>query len=260
MFDIGHLNDLRAAEIEEIAKHFPVGARVLEIGAGTGKQALELKNRGFDVEAIEIASSHYSDDRIFPIVDFDGRHIPFPDASFDIAFSSNVLEHIPDLTQTHAEIARILKPTGYAVHVLPTHVWRFWTTLSAFPTALQYAVEMLRALRPCRPLTGQELRRFIGAYILLAKRLATPVFQRRHGERGNVLTEIWYFRPEWWRRNFRAHGFEIAKDMPMGFFYTGNMTFGPRWSIEKRQRLAASLGSACHLFIIRPVRRAHRVA
>ena len=127
MFDIGHLNDLRAVEIEEIAKHFPVGARVLEIGAGTGKQALELKNRGFDVEAIEIASSHYSDDRIFPIVDFDGRHIPFPDASFDVAFSSNVLEHIPDLTQTHAEIARILKPTGYAVHVLPTHVWRCLT-------------------------------------------------------------------------------------------------------------------------------------
>ena len=253
MFDIGHLNALRAAEIAEIVTHFPVSARVLEIGAGTGKQALELKSRGLDVEAIEIPSSEYSDCRVFPIWNFDGRDIPFPDASFDVVFSSNVLEHVPNLMQMHIEIARVLKPTGYAVHVLPTHAWRFWTALTSFPTALQYSVAMLRELRPYRPLTGQKLRRLFNAYFALSKRLASPFFQRRHGERGNVITEIWYFHPEWWRRNFREHGFEIVKDKPIGLFYTGNMMFGPRWSIEKRRRLAASLGSACHLFIVRRV-------
>jgi ubiquinone/menaquinone biosynthesis C-methylase UbiE len=140
VFSIEQLNTLRSAEIEKIVTHFrPVGARVLEVGAGTGQQALELQRRGFDVEAIEIPSSNYAQDRLFSITDFNGRHIPFPDASFDIVFSSNVLEHVPDLVQMHSEIRRVLRPSGYAVHVLPTHVWRFWTTLSAFPTSVQYA-------------------------------------------------------------------------------------------------------------------------
>jgi ubiquinone/menaquinone biosynthesis C-methylase UbiE len=74
---------------------------------------------------------------LFRITDFDGRNAPFHDASFDIVFSSNVLEHVPDLVHMHSEIQRVLTPNGYAVHVLPTHSWRLWTTLSAFPTAVQ---------------------------------------------------------------------------------------------------------------------------
>jgi len=39
----------------------------------------------------------------------------------------------------------------------------------------------------------------------------------------------------------------------MGLFYTGNMTFGVRWSLPKRARLARVLGSACHIFELRPI-------
>ena len=55
MFSIPHLNTLRRAEIDRIVAFFEPQARVLEIGAGTGEQALELKRRGFEVTAIEIA-------------------------------------------------------------------------------------------------------------------------------------------------------------------------------------------------------------
>ena len=126
MFSIEHLNVLRAAEIDKIVTHLrPPGARLLEIGAGTGRQAQALVERGFSVEAIEILESNYSGDRLFPITNYDGRHIPFPNQSFDIVFSSNVLEHVPDLVQMHSEIRRVLRSGGYAVHVLPTHAWRF---------------------------------------------------------------------------------------------------------------------------------------
>jgi 2-polyprenyl-3-methyl-5-hydroxy-6-metoxy-1,4-benzoquinol methylase len=121
MFCLAHLDAVRAAEIELIASHLRPGARILEIGAGTGQQARELARRGFDITAIEIASSNYSAERVFPIVDYDGRVIPFADASFDIVFSSNVLEHVPDLAQMNREIRRVLRPGGICVHAMPTH-------------------------------------------------------------------------------------------------------------------------------------------
>jgi len=249
VFSLEHLNTLRSAEIEKIVGHLrPPGAQVLEIGAGTGQQARELSRRGFKVEAIEIPSSNYAPDRMFPIIDFDGRHIPFPDCSFDIVFSSNVLEHVPDLEQMHTEIRRVLKSPGYAVHVLPTHAWRFWTTLSAFPTALQYAASLGQQLKPRRPFKGAEIRRLAGACYLASRHMLAPFAQRRHGERGNALSETWLFHPHWWRRNFRANGFDVMMDEPMGLFYTGNMTFNSRWSLARRAQLAHILGSACHIF------------
>ncbi|WLA85822.1 class I SAM-dependent methyltransferase [Bradyrhizobium elkanii] len=252
MFSVEHLNTLRSAEIEKIIKHLrPADAHLLEVGAGTGQQARELSNRGFRVEAIEIPSSNYAQDRLFPILDFDGRHIPFPDSHFDVVFSSNVLEHVPDLVQMHNEIRRVLKPNGYALHILPTHAWRFWTTLSAFPTAVQYAGTIGDQLKPRRPFNYAEIKRLAGAWHPAGRHLLAPFGQQRHGERGNIISETWLFHPSWWRRNFAVNGFEIIKDEPMGLFYTGNMTFNTRWSLGRRAQLSRVLGSACHLFELR---------
>src|ERR1700722_17640350 len=99
MVDFDSLAMIRAAEIQRIVPCFRPRARILEIGAGTGQQALEISRRGFDVEAIQIPASGYRETRIFPVIDYDGRHIPFPDSSFDIVFSSNVLEHVPNVSQ-----------------------------------------------------------------------------------------------------------------------------------------------------------------
>jgi SAM-dependent methyltransferase len=251
MFSIEFLKEIRGAEIERIVQHFHSGARILEIGAGTGQQALELSNRGFNVEAIEIPDSLYAAARLFPIKDYDGLTIPFPNCSFDIVFSSNVLEHVSVLPQIHSEIARVLKPDGYAVHVLPTHAWRFWTTLSAFPVAIQYIRTLKSQVLPRRPLGRAELGRVRRVWREIRRHLMSPFRQGRHGERGDILSETWLFHPSWWRKNFAANGFLIDREFPMELFYTGNMVMGRRLNIRTRTRLAAYLGSACHLFVLR---------
>ena len=141
VLSLDHLDAIRAAELEKIATLFPAGARSLEIGAGTGKQALELQRRGFEVSAIELADSNYAAHRVFPIKDYDGRSIPLPDASVDVVFSSNVLEHVPDLSRMHAEIRRVLAPGGSCLHVLPTHTWRLWSTLASYLEAISFFTE-----------------------------------------------------------------------------------------------------------------------
>jgi SAM-dependent methyltransferase len=248
MFTVDFLNEIRDVEVAKVASFLPPGARVLEVGAGTGKQAADLTARGFQVDAIEIAASNYAQDRLFPIVDYDGRHIPFPDATFDVVFSSNVLEHVPDLAQLHAEIRRVLKPGGTALHVLPTHAWRWWTMLSAFPVGFQKAAALTpQRWRRATSLPGKLFWLLAAPFVALAYILA-PLFQGRHGERGNIFTELWTFNPKWWRKNFRANGFDIVHDEPMGILYTGHFLFGASRSFEHRARWAKTYGSACHVF------------
>jgi SAM-dependent methyltransferase len=252
VFSIEFLNELRARELERVIPHLRPGARVLEIGAGTGRQAQELRGRGFDVEAIEIPDSRYAADRAFPITDYDGRHIPFADGSFDIVFSSNVLEHVPDLGQMHAEIRRVLKPGGYCVHLMPTGAWRFWTSVTSFPTAFQKIAAAATELGGPAPSSGRRLLRVATFPFRAMGLLLAPFFQTRHGERGTFVSEIWSFRPRWWRKTFARHGFEVVVDEPLGLVYTGNFFLGRWFSFAQRGRWAGRLGSACHLYEVRP--------
>jgi len=248
MFSIKQLNIIRAAEIAEIAPHIPQYARVLEIGAGTGQQALELQHRGFVMTAIEIADSAYASARVFPVIDYDGARIPFPERSFDVVFSSNALEHVRDLGSLHAEIRRVLKPNGLAIHVLPTHWWRFWSSLASGVNTFIYLGAALRRMFP-----GSEDQRSVSrAWYEAVRAGGVAILQPRHGERGIGFAELWLFHPRWWRKNFRRNGFELLYDRPMGLFYTGSMLFGPRISLERRAQLAQILGSSCHLFVMRP--------
>lgn len=244
MFSVEYLNQLRSWEIEEISKLFRPGARILEIGAGTGQQSAALSKMGFAVEAIEVPDSIYSGDRLFPIRDYDGDNIPFPDGAFDIVFSSNVLEHVPHLAAVHAEVRRVLKPDGYAVHVVPTHIWRFWSAVTTIWVKLRQALSIAK----------NKLRHSADArngLCEIGQLLRAAIDQKPHGVRGNVISEHWLFHPRWWRKNFTSHGFAIEKELPGGIIYTGNLAMGDRLTTGARSRLADILGSACHIFVLR---------
>ena len=52
-----------------IRMNAPAGARVLDIGAGTGLQAQMMTGAGYAVGAIDMPTSVYANDRVFPIHD-----------------------------------------------------------------------------------------------------------------------------------------------------------------------------------------------
>jgi 2-polyprenyl-3-methyl-5-hydroxy-6-metoxy-1,4-benzoquinol methylase len=253
VLSLDHLDAVRVKEIDKVASFLPAGARILEIGAGTGKQALELHRRGFEVTAIEIADSNYTPHRVFPIQDYDGRMIPLPDASIDVVFSSNVLEHVPDLSRMHAEIRRVLAPGGTCIHALPTHTWRLWTTLTSYIEAVSFSMSSIPQLVPRAAPRAAELRRLRRAWYRTVRHTAGLCLPRRHGERGNVISELWLFHPRWWRRNFEENGFAVVAQEPMGLFYTGQQLLGLHLGISARERLARLLGSSCYFFKLVPV-------
>jgi hypothetical protein len=166
-----------------------------------------------------------------------------------------VLEHVADLARMHAEIRRVLAPGGTCLHVLPTHSWRLWSTLASYLEAISFFTSSLPRLFPQAMPRAAELQRLRKAWYRTARHTVGLCLPRRHGERGNVISELWLFHPRWWRRNFRDNGFAVIGDEPMGLFYTGEVLFGLRLGRTTRERLARVLGSSCHLFRLVPVPR-----
>ncbi|MEO2036206.1 MAG: class I SAM-dependent methyltransferase [Planctomycetaceae bacterium] len=48
----------------------------------------------------------------------------FPDAQFDLVFSSNMLEHIPDVEKCLKECGRVLSDDGQMLHLMPSRWWK----------------------------------------------------------------------------------------------------------------------------------------
>jgi SAM-dependent methyltransferase len=251
VFSLKHLESIRLAELDILLKYFPKGAHVLEIGAGTGQQAKLLSDLNFTVSAIEIKSSIYSQDRHYNVIEYDGSNFPFSENSFDVVFSSNVLEHISDLAQIHNEIRRVLRDDGIAVHVIPSHYWRIWTIISSVPNGFQSITNSLCATLGCLFRSSCNTSYVKNAWMRSLGDIKAMIWQRRHGERGNFLSEIFYFHPVWWNQNFQANGFCLLKAAPMGIFYSGYMVMGSYWTIPKRIKLAKFLGSASYIYVLK---------
>ena len=56
---------------------------------------------------------------LFPILHQDLTMLNLPSASFDVAITIEVLEHVPDLEAALGELARILKPGGLLLSAFP---------------------------------------------------------------------------------------------------------------------------------------------
>jgi len=250
MYTVEHLANIRLYELERVSSYLRKGAKILEIGAGAGWQAKKLSERGLRVTAIDVGSSYYKPDQVWPVIEYDGVNIPLPDNSFDIVFSSNVLEHIPHVHSFQTELQRVLKPRGIAIHILPSGAWRIgsnvahyaWVACGAFNHFFnRKPIAQTEPAAEPQPAPEKNKTRFIRTLIAPA----------RHGEFGNVITEAYYFSRFRWTRLFRATGWKIEDCYSNRLFYTGYSVLDAKLSIRARRALSYALGSACHVFVLK---------
>ena len=104
--------------------------RLLDMGCDcSGRQLREISRliRG-EAIGINIPDSFPSKDAIetagpgVKLVRMDGMNLQFPDASFDMVISANVIEHVPDPVRFIHEAARVLKPDGIC-YMEATPIW-----------------------------------------------------------------------------------------------------------------------------------------
>ncbi len=213
MYDDTQFGLIRRLELDAVRRWFRSGQRVLELGGGNGYQASLLRSWGCDVASIDIAPG---DACVFPVQQYDGANIPFGDDTFDVVFSSNVLEHIEDLSGILAEIKRVLKPNGVAVHVLPSPVWRGVTHVERYAVWLRdrFPSSTVASRGPDAAARCEEKGGAMG--FAMRATLGEP-----HGEYSSALAEVYYYSSFRWTRTFRENGFDIESVDGGPLFYSG---------------------------------------
>lgn len=245
---IDYLHRLRRFELQEIVKSIPAGARILEIGGGTGYQAHLLAQRGWSVVSVDLPTScHARGKRFANVMQYDGHRLPFAGASFDVALSSYVMSCVEDSGALQRELTRVLRPDGFAVHVVPTHFWHLWR-LVFYHLFLAKTVAERLAQRGSAPACAAGPTANHAPAELLQRCLAP----KRIGVRGNAFTEPWFTRPNWWRGHFERNGWIVVEERPVTLYHTGYRLLGSRLPLSTRRRLAHLLGPSGRLFKVLP--------
>lgn len=125
--------------------------RTLEVGAGSGRLSRLLALRGYltycldySIEALTYARTHYEREGTQGVYVL-GRaeYLPFNDNSFDVVFSTGLLEHFEDPMPIILEMVRVLKNGGV-----------FYSDI------VPKKFSLLRSLDFVRPLLGREWNPF----------------------------------------------------------------------------------------------------
>lgn len=101
-------------------------AVVLDVGGGPGYFADAFTAAGARYAALDADAGELSAAGLprHNVIMGSGLRLPIADASVDVAYSSNVLEHVPDPKAMIAELVRITRPGGVAVVS-----WTTWYSL-----------------------------------------------------------------------------------------------------------------------------------
>ncbi len=244
---LGHLEQLRGAEIQLVRPWFHSGMRVLELGGGNGYQASVMASWGCQVESVDVSEVSPGQAMYFAVQQYNGKQLPFPDHAFDLVFSSNVLEHVPHLSDMLQEILRVTRTGGLGVHILPSASWRFWTSLTFYMHLVRRSVSFLApTARPASRQDGSPVSPKRG-WVALAKR---ALLDGPHGEFPSPFHELYTFSRHWWVPRFRKGGFEVSQRYGSKIFYTG-YAICPGATIEWRRHIARWLGSSTIVYILR---------
>jgi SAM-dependent methyltransferase len=102
------------------------GERVLDLGCGDGVFTAELATAGARVIGVDVAQAALDRGRAnypgleFRLVPFEGP-LPLADNSFEVVWSSEVIEHVADTARWLSEVRRVLTPGGRLLITTPSH-------------------------------------------------------------------------------------------------------------------------------------------
>jgi ubiquinone/menaquinone biosynthesis C-methylase UbiE len=212
------------------------GEHVLDVGAGPGLLISEMASyvgpKGH-VTGLEISDSMLAvarrrcasmaiADRI-TLVKGDATALPFPDASFDVATSTQVYEYVPDVDQALAELYRVLRPGGRALILDTDWASIVWNTTDQARMDRVLAAWIERFADPHLPRS-------------LSRRLRDAGFQISHREAMALLN------PEYHRETYSVTNASIMAD-----YVTGRHGLTPD-EVHAWQKDLAQLGAEGHYF------------
>jgi SAM-dependent methyltransferase len=247
-----YIHDLRTKSIEEI-KPYIERSNVklgLEVGAGDGFQSRLLVNY---LEKLVV--TEYSQERLeqipnekikYYICDAEKLEDQLAFSSFDIIFSSHLLEHLPHAERFIVSCNKLIAEDGAIIHVVPSNWYAFFRLLFWYPAILvRFKRKLARKksfnlLSKPESITNNNLKTSYKPRIKLFEYL----FPRAHGVSENVFKEYLSMRKKSWTKLFTENGLKVERIMK------GSCFSGYGFGFEKSKRLLSRIGMACEYIYI----------
>lgn len=247
------LHFIRHQETVSCLELLPDGPlKILEIGGGDGYIASLLSKNGYVVISTDIAPRYPASCHVQKM---SADHLEFSKHTFDVIFSSNVLEHIKELQPVFKELKRVAKDDALFVFILPTPAWRlmssFWYIFRVlkiiFSKLFHYSLNWRhKAVSKDNSIHENQVKyKKASLYVKIKHIILHP-----HGEYPSFLHELYYFSPFRWKRLFIKSGFKIISHKRGPLFYSGEFVFKFKF-ISLRRFVARNIFSAGHIYIMR---------
>ena len=259
---------IRGAEIESVLKAAAVkkAGKVLEVGCGNGFVSYLFSSISNEVVATDLYSRNSKThtvgiditNRFFDKLDVDNirlcscsvESMPFKDNTFDIIFSSYVLQYLNDRSLALKELKRVVKKDGIIILMLPNFIERIYAFFQFYLYLFIKLMNMLTAELSARRGAGKEadavkkdIARFRDNYKYFP-------FPGPHGAYKNSAIEMIRHIPFNWNKEFRESGFKIEKSFTTTFSpYPLFLTVSARLEAV----IAALLGPFTRYFSTKPV-------
>jgi SAM-dependent methyltransferase len=163
-----HILDFEA-RIEEAVARFAAGlapgARVLDAGAGEGRYAKAFAKQRYTGVDLGIGDAGWNYRGLDAVADLGA--LPFPASCFDAVVNIVTLEHVREPRCVLTEIARVLRPGGELLLIVPQD----WEVHQAPHDYFRYTRYGVRYLLEAAGFTGIHVLAAGGYFRLLARRL-----------------------------------------------------------------------------------------
>ena len=228
---------IRDTEWNDIKAHIPEKSKFLDVGCGAGysmfraKKDLQCDCLGIDPNPKEHGVGRFTKEDYLSdkIIQGFSEALPFEDETFDVVYSSHVLEHVIDKKETLREMNRVLKRDGVLILGMPTASMA-WINLfsSLFFTTHVKIYEFLRGL--FKRGSGERLKAIF------------TVRSHSYPNKKYVFSDLMDYRISTWRKQVKS-AFTINTELTPAFYpFPDFIQFFP---IHKNKLFSSSIFFIC---------------
>jgi len=211
----------------------------LELGAGDGYQSKLIsayceKLISTDLNG-DMLPPEDSEKITYQVLDAEKTNEIFADDTFDLIYSSNLLEHLPNIDSAIVNMREILKPDGHMIHVIPSPGWKFFSMLLYLPSIVFFLVEskvLRRKQQTSKNYKGNNLKvetkhkfRWINLFV-----------PKPHGVSKTNIKEFKAFSKNVWETRFKSAGLMVEE------IKSGPVSSGYGFGLERSRRILEKLG------------------